>query len=330
MARTQEKGEAVKFGTGEPLSTNPDVLIDDIWMLDHWNHGASVDLNEGHMGAVEIWDDVARDILNFILHVLPSAKSATGALPWELPWKPEGSAPAVKIMGFGGSYGGLGHVMAAHTRPDMYHGVFLADALIAPRAMERNAIKEANEEDVGTSRVRAAMKRRDAWPSRAEAGRTWLTNPFYAAWHPEVFSLTLSHGLVRTGAYGDTDTVGDPDVDDTPVVLATPTWAEASVFIEPISSGRAWDMLPDLKVPVAFLCAQNRFPPRLQSEEVWRAPLSRNELLKDTGHLCLQENPPAVAAAAWRFLQTLAAGEWGTKEDIRACYHAMEERTAKL
>lgn len=297
-------------------------------MIDHWNHGASVDLNEGHLGCAEVWDDVGRDILNFVLHVLPAAK-AQPSLPWQLGWAAEGAAATVKIVGMGGSYGGLGHIMAAHTRPDVYHGVFLADTLIQPRALDRADVSADNEEDVGTSRVRMAMKRRDAWPSRAEAARTWLKNPFYAAWHPEVFDVTLSHGLVRAGVYG-TDRDGDPEIDDAPVVLATPTWAEASVFIEPVSSGRAWDMLPNIKVPIAFLVAQNRFPPVLQREVVWRAPLARNELLMDTGHLCLQENPPAVAEAAVRFLQTLAAGAWGSKEDIRSSYDALEGPKAKL
>lgn len=294
--------------------------------MDHWNHGVSVDLNEGRLGAAEVWDDVGRDILNFIVHVLPGAKEST-SLSWQLPWQAEGAAPTVRVLGFGGSYGGLGHIMAAHARPDVYYGLFLADSLIQPRALTRADLSADNEEDVGTSRVRGAMKRRDAWPSRAEAAKTWLKLPFYRAWHPEVFDLTLSHGLVRVGAYGDTDTQGDPEIDDAPVVLATPTWAEASVFIEPVSSGRAWDMLPNLKVPVAFLVAQNRFPPRLQGEMVWRAPLSRNELLLKTGHLCLQENPPAVADAAWRFLQTLVAGAWGTREEIRASYDSLQTKS---
>lgn len=285
----------------------------------------SVDLNEGNLGSAEVWDDVGRDILNFILHVLPHAKRQS-VLPWQLPWLPEGTSPAIKVIGFGGSYGGLGHVMAAHTRPDVYHGVFLADTLIMPRALDRADLSADNEEDVGTSRVRGAMKRRDAWPSRAEAARTWLKLPFYKAWHPEVFAVTLSHGLVRVGTYGDTDTQGDPNVDDAAVVLATPTWSEASVFIEPVSSGRAWDMLPSLQVPVAFLVAQNRFPERLQTEVVWRPPLARNELLTDTGHLCLQENPPAIADAAWRFLQTISAGAWGSGDEIRSEYSSLRAK----
>ncbi|BEI92585.1 uncharacterized protein CcaverHIS019_0502130 [Cutaneotrichosporon cavernicola] len=309
------------FGTAEPLPAGP-VLIDDIWLIDHYNHGVSVDLNDGHMGCADIWDDVGRDVLNFIVHVLPSAKqSAPKDLPWQLLWRPEGLAPAVKVMGMGGSYGGTGHVMAAHSRPDVYHGVFLADTLIQPRALNRSAVLPTEEQDVGTNLARAAMKRRDAWPSRVEAGRTWRKNPFYATWHPEVFELTLSHGLVRANPYGVEE--GDPNVDDAPVVLATPTWAEASVFVEPMSSGRAWDMLPNLKVPVAFLVAENRFPVDLNREVVWRAPLARNEKLVGIGHMCLQENPQAVSEAAVRFLQTLAAGKWGSKDEIRAEYDAL-------
>ncbi|GMK55943.1 hypothetical protein CspeluHIS016_0209990 [Cutaneotrichosporon spelunceum] len=308
------------FGTGNPLPPTP-VLVDDIWLLDHYNHGASVDLNQGRLGCADVWDEVGRDILNFIVGVLPSAKlSPAKELPWQLLWRPEGSAPAVKVMGMGGSYGGTGHVMAAHARPDVYHGIFLADTLIQPRALNRTAILPTDEQDVGTHLVRAAMKRRDAWPSRAEAGRTWLANPFYATWHPEVFKLTLSHGLVKANPYIEDD--------DGPVVLATPTWAEASVFIEPTSSGRAWDMLPNLQVPVAFLVAENRFPVQLNREVVWRAPLARNEKLSGTGHMCLQENPEAVAEAAVRFFQTHAAG-WGSREEIRAEYDSLEAE-AKL
>lgn len=300
--------------------------------MDHWNHGTSIDLNEGRLGGVEVWDDVGRDILNLILHVLPCAKAQPiSSLPWQLGWAPEGSAGAlaVKVVGMGGSYGGLGHVMAAHARPDVYHGVLLADTLIQPRAMARSEISADKEEDVGTSRVRMAMKRRDAWPNRAEAGRTWLKNPFYSVWHPEVFEVTLSHGLVRANAYG-TDRDGDPNIDDSAVVLATPTWAEAAVFFEPVASGRAWDMLPKLQVPVGFVVANNRLPANLLREMVWRPSLARNEHLPNTGHLCLQENPDDVAAAAVRFLQTLDAGAWGDKEGIRAQYDALEKPQAKL
>lgn len=324
LARTRDSSPAIAFGTGAPLDYTPDVLIDDIWLMDHHNHGASVDLNAGAYGPVEIWDDVGRDILNFVVHVLPGAK-AQDAPPWQLSWLADGAAPPVRILGFGGSYGGVGHTMAAHSRPDLYAGLFLADSLIAPKLQSAEDFQEPDT----AGHVRAALKRRDGWPSRAEAGRTWQQLDFYRAWHPEVFALTLSHGLVRVDAEGKTDSVGDPDIDDAPVVLATPTWAEAAVFMEPVSGARSWDKLPTLHVPVGFVVAKSLFPLRLNQEMVWRPPLARNEHLPDTDHLCLQADPAAIADAAWRFLQTIAVG-WGSKEEIRASYDRIVDDKAKL
>ena len=62
----------------------------------------------------------------------------------------------------------------------------------------------------------------------------------------------------------------------------------------------------------------------ITQELVWRPPLARNERLIGTGHLVMQEDPSQTAAAAWRMLHTLAAGEWGlSREEIRAsCMHA--------
>lgn len=304
---------AEQYGTGTPLE-DVSIRIDDVWFLDDATHGLSMDLNAGLIGPCETWDDTGRDILNFVQHVLPSIKAAEehgNDAPWQLWWGD--AAPPVKVIGFGSSFGGVGHIAAAATRPDLFDGLFLVDPLIRPD--ERSLEKSLTPGTHHHSRVLGALKRRDWWESRVAARASLLSLPFYQRWDPEIVALTVSHGLVDEPSGG--------------VTLATPRWAEASVFCEPIASTRCWDRLPAVTVPTAFFMAGTAMVGKaVTNEYVWRPPLARNERLPGSQHLVLQESPAGVAAGARRFLQTLAAGAWGTSpEDIAASYAATQIET---
>ncbi|GMK58684.1 hypothetical protein CspeluHIS016_0601260 [Cutaneotrichosporon spelunceum] len=310
------------FGTDKALPPTP-VVLDDIWMLDDANHGASVDLNAGLLGPGQIWDDTARDLVNFIVHVLPAAREdeqiASACfpwhLPWQLPWRPADAAPPVNVIGFGASFGGLAQARAAAFIPERYSGLFLADPMLPPRT--RTWANVLADPDTMLLRVRQAVKRRDTWPSRQDAHTSLLQSPFYAAFHPEQFALVVSHGLVES-AQG--------------VTLATPPWCEAAVFCEGVCHARGWDRLPSLNVPLAFFMARDNdrtMGDALTRELVWRPPLARNERSTCAGHLLVQEDPEGTARAATRFLATLDAGWWGANAaEIRASYD--EEAKARL
>ena len=96
-----------KFGDSD--STLPSILtstrIDEIWFLDDYHHGQSMDLNKGLIGPVHSWLDGGRDIANFIKHILPSTdRSDLGeTLSWDGDSKP---SSARKIIGLGHSVGG--------------------------------------------------------------------------------------------------------------------------------------------------------------------------------------------------------------------------------
>jgi pimeloyl-ACP methyl ester carboxylesterase len=114
------------------------------------------------------------------------------------------------------------------------------------------------------------------------------------------------------------------------VQLATPPWAEASVFAEPTGLGEGWDRLLSLDMPVGFLMGndpRSTFGPDITSEMVWRPKKSSNEIVPDAGHLVsvdvveitlwryhrvlstdyqiVQENPDAVADGLSRFLASI-------------------------
>ena len=81
-------------------------MINDIWFLEATHTGASMDMNAGLMGILHDGMDPARDVLNFMEHVLPSSLE-TGEEE-VLPWKDfEGRGKGErKIIGVGHSVGG--------------------------------------------------------------------------------------------------------------------------------------------------------------------------------------------------------------------------------
>lgn len=304
----------VVFGTEHPLRNKAEVLIDDIWFFDDVNHAQSFDLNDGHLGDVEFWEDNGRDQLNFILHILPALKAKGGPAPYQPGWYPEGEYPTVPVIGFGQSLGGAGHVFSALARPDVYAGLFLGDPMVPPRMITRERFER--EGMAPLFRARESLKRRDTWESRSAAEKAWSKIKMYQDFDPRIFATTISHGLVPV----------DPSQPNGAVTLATPPWSEVAVFVEPWSPVRAWDKLTKLKVKTGFWMARD--PERtinaeLTQELVWRPPLARNERSIDADHLLVQQNPTATAQSALRFLQTLSAGEWGdSAKAIRASYEA--------
>lgn len=309
----ESKTNGYVYGTRLLTRSQDPVVIDDIWLFDDCTHGMSVDLNRGLLGSAQTWEDTGRDILNFVLHVLPGVRNTpAGDLGWQLPWLSEGSAPLVRVIGMGGSFGGTGQICAAHSRPDLFEALFLVDPMCPPRVDWTLQWVEREGIDKTVFRARDSLKRRDTWASRQAARNAMLAIPFFQRWDPRTFELMITHGLVPV----------DSSIPDGAVTLATPVAQECAVFVEPTAAARAWDRLSTLSVPTAFLMAGD--PERtlgevVTQELVWRPPLARNERLMNTGHLVMQEDPSQTAAAAWRMLHTLAAGEWGTsREQIQA------------
>lgn len=194
--------------------------------------------------------------------------------------------------------------------------------MVPPRLITRERFER--EGMAPLFRARDSLKRRDTWESREAARKAFSKIPMYQQFDPRTFEVTISHGLVPV----------DASKPDGPVMLATPPWSEVSVFVEPTSPSRAWDKLSTLKVKTGFLMARDperTMGPELTQELVWRPPLARNERLIDADHLLVQQNPSATAQSAWRFLQTLSAGEWGSSAaEIRASYEDKDQPKARL
>lgn len=104
----------VDFGDSD--SSLPKILtstrVNEVWFLDDYHHGQSIDLNKGLIGPVHSWLDGGRDIANFVKHILPSTNGSE--VSETLSWKANDKlATPRKVIGLGHSVGGNAMYVAA-------------------------------------------------------------------------------------------------------------------------------------------------------------------------------------------------------------------------
>lgn len=94
-----------KFGDVDLPRVLPIGQVDEIWFLDDYHHGQSIDLNSGSIGSVHSWLDGGRDVLNFVKHVLPAVSVPDGeTLSWRESDNTQGRSR--RVIGLGHSVGG--------------------------------------------------------------------------------------------------------------------------------------------------------------------------------------------------------------------------------
>ncbi|KAF7338103.1 AB hydrolase-1 domain-containing protein [Mycena venus] len=254
------------------------------------------------------WADDARDVLNFLLHFLPS--SIGSDLPIHLPRiAPEESALR-KVRGFserrlfavGHSFGGCCCTWAALTHPRLFTGLTLIDPVIC-----RFGTPDHDPRRPEPSFKAGAVSRRDTWPSREEAHKVLAANPFFAAWDPRVLDAYVAHGLVASPGGA--------------VRLAMPPLQEALAFAGTSSGAPVWDMLPTLEERIPLRWVVPGWPgepeiggPDATQERVWRRPAnSSNVRIAQAGHLIVQQAPREMA----REIAAMVEGKFAEPE-IRA------------
>ncbi|KAK7037933.1 AB hydrolase-1 domain-containing protein [Favolaschia claudopus] len=265
-------------------------VIDEVWAWEAVHHGASYQLNSQVPFAACNWADDSRDVLNFLLHFLPS--SITVDLPTHLPpVAPEESALR-KVRGYterrlfavGHSFGGCCSAWAALTHPRLFTGLMLVDPVIS-----RFGTPNHDPTKPGPSLIEGAIARRDGWSSREEAYKSMVVNPFFAVWDRRVFDAYVTYGLIESPSGG--------------VQLAMPPLIEAISFEGTSSGAPVWDLLPTLdeRIPLRFVVPGRPGEPEIggpsaTQERVWRRPAnSSNIRLINAGHLAVQQVPGEIA-----------------------------------
>lgn len=85
----------------------------------------------------------------------------------------------------------------------------------------------------------ASAKRRDMWPSRAEATKSFKKSKFYQSWDPRVLDCWIKHGL------RDAPTKLYPDAKDGQVTLTTTKHQEVMTFLRPNFRNKGGETEPD-------------------------------------------------------------------------------------
>ncbi|KAF2276226.1 toxin biosynthesis protein-like protein [Westerdykella ornata] len=235
-----------------------------IWIADVVHQGRSGVLNEHKLGNDPAWLDHSRDLL----HVVNTFRK-------QMP-RP--------IFGVGHSMGGaqLAHLAILH--PRLFESLILFDPVIQRMVSVSGNISPA---------LSSAM-RRDRWPSREDAAKSMMRNPFYQAWNPRVFERWIQYGLrdLPTALYPDSaaspgpvpaaisaePTLAPAASKSKEVTLTTTKHQEVMTFLRPNFPYREGDKEPSSAEYTASNPSINRRThPDLSAGPLPQAPFYRGE-----------------------------------------------------
>ncbi|KAF2631978.1 alpha/beta-hydrolase [Macroventuria anomochaeta] len=183
--------------------------IRSIWIADVVHQGHSSVLNEDKLGNDPSWLDHSRDLLHMV-----------NTFARQMP-RP--------IIGVGHSMGGAQLANLALLHPRLFESLILIDPVIQGKMTVLGNVSPAF----------ASAKRRDLWPSRAEAAKGFKKSKFYQTWDPRVLDRWIEHGLrnVPTKLY--------PDAKEGQVTLSTTKHQEVMTFLRPNFRNRGGETEPD-------------------------------------------------------------------------------------
>ncbi|KAG1733289.1 Alpha/beta hydrolase family-domain-containing protein [Suillus lakei] len=270
-------------------------VIDEIWSWESVQHGDSALLNRQNLSGSFDWTDNARDIANFLINYMPE-EVETSALPIHLHQLPASIGESRQKSGFssrtlvvvGHSFGGCSVTLAALNFPALFSSMILLDAMI--NTYQEFAL-EFTQHLVG-----ATLVRREQWPSRKDALRSFKSSRMFSAWHPDVLRLYVDYGLYE-------DESGCARLKTSPV-------HEALVLANPRASRETWELMEKLDEKIELLWIlpgkENQdvsMIVEIRKQRAWRRPAnSSNIIFKSSSHLIPQESPEELARVMADFL----------------------------
>ncbi|KAF1837610.1 toxin biosynthesis protein-like protein [Decorospora gaudefroyi] len=179
-----------------------------IWIADVVHQGLSSVLNEDKLGNDPAWLDHSRDLL----HIVNTFRS-------QMP-RP--------IIGVGHSMGGCQLANLSLLHPRLFETLILIDPVIQGKVSVIGNISPAA----------ASARRRERWPSRAEAAKSFQKSKFYQTWDPRVLDRWVQFGLREL------PTKLFPDAKTPEVTLTTTRHQEVMTFLRPNFEPRPHDKEP--------------------------------------------------------------------------------------
>lgn len=182
--------------------------IRSIWIADVVHQGWSSVLNEDKLGNDPAWLDHSRDLLHMV-----------NIFRDQMP-RP--------IIGVGHSMGGCQLANLALLHPRLFESLILIDPVIQGKVSLVGNVSPAA----------ASARRRERWPSREEAAKSFKKSKFYQTWDSRVLDRWVRYGL------RDVPTSQFPDAKSPEVTLTTTKHQEVMTFLRPNFAARPGDKEP--------------------------------------------------------------------------------------
>lgn len=267
-----------------------------VFVHDVVSQGASGLLNADILGDEYSWSDSGRDLLCMIEHL-----RRTGLMEHDYP-----------LVGLGHSMGGCQIAYAAMLHERLFESLILVDPVIDE--LSRGVV-------LGSGHIASlSAKRRDRWPSRADARAKFLKSPFYQSWDPEVFERWMQYGVMDTG-------IGEQ------VRLTTTSAQEVYSFLQylpyketeatnPDTSTFVYRHLKFLVLPVHLIYGEHSTTIRPEGRARILASLQHGTRVdvEGCGHLVPMEKPGAVADLCAHYIE-LALQKWTQAEQADKTVH---------
>jgi pimeloyl-ACP methyl ester carboxylesterase len=232
-----------------------------VWSFDFRGHGDS----DPSPGSTYRWDEFADDALAVTHHL-------------ELAGVPE-------LLAVGHSKGGAALLWGAVHEPTTYPRIWTYEPIIVPGASPIAAAD--NPLSAG------ARRRRDQWPSRAEAIASYSAKPPLNALSPGALEAYVEYGM--------------RDRPDGTVELKCRPEDEATMYMMGASLG-LFPQLGEVRCPVLVACGETStsITPDLAEAIADQIPRAKLEVWKGRGHFGPLEDPELAAASMSRFAVTTA------------------------
>jgi pimeloyl-ACP methyl ester carboxylesterase len=182
------------------------------------------------------------------------------------------------LIGIGHSFGAAMTLKVAADNPGLFRAIVMLDPIVFPdlvwfgiRAMAAVGLHPM---------VKAALRRRREWPSRAEALDRLRDRGIYKGWTEESLECFVDHATRDTGGKR---------------VLSCPPELEAEIYERPVYP---WPSFSTVKVPVLFLHGAGSYDFFPLASRLARRRNPAVEVATVPGHHCFMLEDPADAHAA--------------------------------
>lgn len=187
------------------------------------------------------------------------------------------------VIGVGHSLGGVCSLMTASSNPQLFRALVLLDPVVFSgfRSLSWGLMKRWGRAHT-MPLMAGALRRRDSWPDRDTARRSWIGKPAFEGWSDEAFDAYLEHGIVE-------------DRDSGRYRLRYPKAWEARIF--ELTPHDVWGAVTRLQVPVLVLRGEHSDTFMAEAARTFgrRSSCADCRVVQGTGHMLPMQRPDLVA-----------------------------------